>query len=218
MENKTDKLTKRVDTTQERILMHLKMKGKQPASLLAKSLGITNEGTRLHLLKLTEDGWISPESISKGVGRPTVVFSLTDKAQKRFPDTHAELTVQLLNSVKKMLGQEALDRLIEERERLSLEHYRRELESLSLLEDKLQRLVEIRSQEGYMAEWEKVDSDYFFIENHCPICAAASECQGFCRAELQSFRQALGSTVTIERTEHILHNGRRCAYKINLID
>ncbi|MGE8096813.1 hypothetical protein [Pseudomonas fluorescens] len=50
------------------------------------------------------------------------------------------------------------------------------------------------------------------IENHCPICAAATACQGFCRAELNVFEQVLQARV--ERVEHILMNARRCAYRI----
>jgi predicted ArsR family transcriptional regulator len=38
---------------------------------------------------------------------------------------------------------------------------------------------------------EKEGKEYFLIENHCPICAAATECQGFCRAELSNFGYSL---------------------------
>jgi predicted ArsR family transcriptional regulator len=52
------------------------------------------------------------------------------------------------------------------------------------------------------------------VENHCPICAAATACQGFCRSELAIFREMLGPTCDIERTEHIIQGARRCAYLI----
>ncbi len=64
-----------------------------------------------------------------------------------------------------------------------------------------------------MADYEEqADGTLLFIENHCPICAAAAACQGFCRAELTLFREVLGAKV--ERTEHILNGARRCAYTI----
>jgi predicted ArsR family transcriptional regulator len=50
-----------------------------------------------------------------------------------------------------------------------------------------------------MAEWKKEGKEYFLIENHCPICAAATECQGFCRAELSNFQSLLGNEYTVER-------------------
>jgi predicted ArsR family transcriptional regulator len=77
------------------------------------------------------------------------------------------------------------------------------------------KLAELRSEEGYMADWRVLpDGSYVLSENHCPICAAARLCQGFCRSELAVFRSALGPSVTVERAEHILLGARRCAYRI----
>ena len=56
---------------------------------------------------------------------------------------------------------------------------------------------------------------YLLIENHCPICDAASTCQGLCAAEMSLFEQVLGD-VHIERTEHMLGDGRRCVYRVSL--
>ena len=52
------------------------------------------------------------------------------------------------------------------------------------------------------------------IENQCPICAAATACQGLCRAELELFREVLGAETTVTRVDHILAGARRCAYQI----
>ena len=66
-----------------------------------------------------------------------------------------------------------------------------------------------------MAEMRRDGDDFLFIENHCPICAAAQACMGFCRSELELFRQALGEGVRVEREEHILLGARRCAYRVS---
>ncbi len=65
-----------------------------------------------------------------------------------------------------------------------------------------------------MAEIVADDDGYLLIEHHCPICDAAKSCLGFCSAELRLFGDALGDDVTVERTEHLLTEGRRCAYHI----
>ena len=67
-----------------------------------------------------------------------------------------------------------------------------------------------------MAECRPDGGGYLLIENHCPICAAATACQGFCRAEREVFEQALGNEVSVERTEHIVGGDRRCAYRVAL--
>lgn len=199
----------------DRILMFLKMRGEATSLLIAKELSITKEGARKHLLNLAEAGLIEPTMKSEGVGRPSTYYILTDKGLAQFPDTHAEVTVQLLKSVKNILGENALDLLISDREKNTHERYEKALAKTKNLEQRLEVLAEARSKEGYMAEWKKEGKEYFLIENHCPICAAATECQGFCRAELSNFQSLIGKEYTVERVDHIISGGQRCVYKIS---
>ena len=198
----------------ERILMQLKMKGEATALSISEELAITKEGARKHLLNLLEADLVTSTVKSEGVGRPSTYYSLTDKGLSRFPNTHAEITVQLLQSVKKLLGENALDLLISDREAAIYERYEKQMESSETIEQKLDVLSKKRSEEGYIAEWKKEDDAYYLIENHCPICAAATECQGFCRSELKNFKELIGKDYDLERTEYIIENGNRCVYKI----
>src|SRR5688500_5712230 len=91
------------------ILAFIKTEGEVTASLLSEKLGMTKEGARLNLLKLAEDGIVQPLVKSEGVGRPITYYSLTEKGLARLPDTHAQITVELLQSVKKLLGENALN-------------------------------------------------------------------------------------------------------------
>ncbi|MCT2409266.1 transcriptional regulator [Chryseobacterium antibioticum] len=199
----------------DRILMFLKMRGEATSLLISKELSITKEGARKHLLNLAEEGLITSISKSEGVGRPSTYYTLTEKGLAQFPDSHADVTVQILRSVKNLLGENALDLLINDREKNTYERYEKALIKAESLEQRLDVLVKARSEEGYMAEWTKEGNDYFLIENHCPICAAAAECQGFCRAELSNFRNLIGKDYQVERVNHILSGGQRCVYKIS---
>jgi predicted ArsR family transcriptional regulator len=58
------------------------------------------------------------------------------------------------------------------------------------------------------------DGSLRLVENHCPICAAATACTGLCDGELDLFRQVLGPGVEVVREEHLLAGARRCAYRI----
>lgn len=199
----------------ERLLMTLKTRGDQTSSELGAILSTTGENARQHLSKLASAGLVSSYSEAQGVGRPAQRWRLTDAGQRRFPDTHAELTVQLLQIVRTVLGPSSLEQIVQAREAETRLAYETELTSLPRLRDRVARLAEIRSREGYMAEWsEDSDGAYVLIENHCPICAAAATCQGLCRGELAVFQQVLGTEVSVVRTEHILSGARRCAYRI----
>jgi predicted ArsR family transcriptional regulator len=124
--------------------------------------------------------------------------------------------VQLIDGIRGSLGEGALNTILRFREEEMEGAYRAALAGAETLSARVQRLAEIRSREGYMAEWhEQADGAFLLIENHCPIHAAASACQGFCRSELSLFQRCLGGdNVRVERTEHILSGSRRCTYKI----
>ena len=94
------------------------------------------------------------------------------------------------------------------------DRYGKRLSKKKGLDAKVAELAAIRSEEGYMAEWQREeDGTITLIENNCPICAAAETCQDLCQNELRLFRQLLGP-VEIERQEHILAGQRRCLYRI----
>ena len=109
-----------------------------------------------------------------------------------------------------------LDRLIDARAAESKAAYAAALEGAAGLGERVARLAEARTREGYMAESRAEGEGYVLVENHCPICVAATACQGFCRAELDTFREVLGPDASVERTEHIVGGDRRCAYRIAL--
>ncbi|MFV2090645.1 MAG: helix-turn-helix transcriptional regulator [Pseudomonadales bacterium] len=115
------------------------------------------------------------------------------------------------------MGGEALDRVIADRYRDNEQRYLQSIGALRSLSGRLKRLVQLRNAEGYMAELDKTRDGWLLIENHCPICAAASHCQGFCKNELALFQSVLGEGVCISRVEYLLEGGRRCAYKISTL-
>ena len=164
---------------------------------------MTKEAARQMLHKLSDEGTVQSMTKSVGVGRPQKVWELTDKAQHLFPDTHGELTVQIIQHIKGIFGESGLNKIVAAREAATNEQYRKKVPTEDSLETKIEKLVQIRSDEGYMARWEKTDYGYLLIEDHCPICAAATMCQGFCKAELNTFQMILGPEVTIKRTDHM---------------
>jgi predicted ArsR family transcriptional regulator len=203
------------DRSQDRILFHLKTLGSQTATDVGSRLDMTSAGARQHLLKLETAGLVESEDRREGRGRPRKYWRLALRGHERFPDRHSDLTLDLLRSMRDVFGERGLEQLIEHRERASIVDYRKLVGERRSLSQKLTALAEIRSREGYMASVAKdTPGSFLFVENHCPICTAATACQGLCRSELAIFRAVLGADVTVERTDHILAGARRCAYRI----
>jgi predicted ArsR family transcriptional regulator len=201
--------------TQDQILFLLKTRGPSTAQQLATLLEISSMGVRRHLDAWLEKGLLLTEDLADKVGRPARYWLLSEAGHARFPDRHSELTVQLIAQVRTLFGQAGLDKLIAAREQSSETSYLERMAGAKTLSKRLAKLVEARDAEGYMAQLEKQpDGSFLLIENHCPICAAATACQGFCRSELDVFRRTLGPASTVERVEHLLAGGRRCVYRI----
>ena len=204
------------DRSADRILLQLKTKGPQPAAQIARRLGVTAMAVRQHLYTLRDSELVTYEDEHRKVGRPARIWRITEKAQARFPDSHAELTLEMLAMIRAIFGERGIDRLMMERTRLQTKAYGERLRAAGKsLEARVNALAKMRAEQGYMAEAARQrDGSFLLIENHCPICAAATACQGLCREELRLFSAVLGDGVSVERTDHILAGARRCAYRI----
>ncbi|QRX80967.1 metalloregulator ArsR/SmtB family transcription factor [Glaciimonas sp. PAMC28666] len=202
-------------STAERILWRLKTKGPASTATIAQELEITVEAARLQVQKLFTGHLIAGLlEASTGAGRPRQNWVLTEAGHARFPDTHAQLTVDLIGSVRKLFGEDGLEKLISQRESSMRDAYNAACKGLSKLDQRLEKLASIRQTEGYMARIERDGADWLLIEDHCPICAAARTCQGFCRSELQLFQEIVGGDAGVSREEHLLAGARRCVYRI----
>ncbi len=198
-----------------RVLYALKSTGPQSADALARRLKVTGVAARQQLGRLLDKGLVSFEDHREGVGRPKRIWSLSEAGNARFPDSHATLTVDLIQAIGAALGADALDRVIAEREKATRRIYAERVRPGRSLAERAKLLAEQRTEEGYMADVKRQpDGSLLLVENHCPICVAAKACQGFCKSELHLFRDVLGSEAKVEREEHILAGARRCAYRI----
>ena len=202
-----------MNASTDKILFLLKSRGPQSAAALGEQLQMTSMGARQHLIALESDGWVGFSDETRGRGRPVRLWHLTEQAWQRFPDTHSELTLQLIDNIQQLFGEVGMERLIQQREQQQLGRYQAQLTQPALA-DRLATLKEQRTREGYMADMrQEEDGSWLLWESHCPICAAARACRGFCRSELEMFRQLL-APARVEREQYLLDGDHRCLYRI----
>jgi len=206
-------------STFEQVLFLLKMRGAQTAQQLAALLELTSMGARRQLEAAQEKGLADCADVADKVGRPARRWSLTASGHARFPDRHADLTLELIAQVRSLFGEEGLDKLIDARAHSSEVSYRSQIAPGADMLQRVDSLARARDSEGYMAQAEaQPDGSVLLVQNHCPICAAASACQNFCRSELAIFQRVLGDDCTVERSEYLLGGGRRCVYLIRPVE
>ena len=205
--------------TRRRLLEQLKWQGPQAAAALAAPLGLTPMAVRLQLYALADEGLVEATSHAAGRGRPTKLWALTDDAACHFPDAHQSLAVDLIENVTAVFGAEGLRALIDRHSDQQMATYSAHLHQEESPAERVQKLAELRSKEGYMASVLEDDAGtgWWIAENHCPICSAARACSRLCANELDVFQAVLGPDFSVRREEHILQGARRCLYRIDLI-
>ncbi|MEM1242505.1 MAG: metalloregulator ArsR/SmtB family transcription factor [Cyanobacteria bacterium P01_H01_bin.26] len=200
--------------TRRAIIHLLKRSGAMDAHAIAEQMGISAMAIRQHLYALQDEALVAYEEEARPMGRPAKLWHLTAAADRFFPEGYAELTHSLIQSVTEAFGEEGLNRLLDIRTQQQLEAYHSQMKDQGL-QERLETLADIRTDEGYMAEvLPQADGSVLLVENHCPICAVAETCTGLCARELEVFQAVLGEHVEVERTEHILNGSRRCAYRV----
>ena len=205
--------------TRRAIVKLLKSEGALDAAEMGERLGLTAMAVRQHLYELQREKLVTAEERRAAIGRPTKFWQLTREADRLFPDAYAELSVALIGALNDTFGKTGLERVLETRCSRQKQDYAARIPPSLPLREKVRRLARLRTEEGYMAEVKREGADgYLIVENHCPICAAATACQGFCTTELELFRTVLGPKVSVERFEHIVSGDRRCAYRIRPVE
>lgn len=201
-------------STRAHILDNLKRGGPNAASTLAAELNLTAMAVRQHLYVLQDEKLVIATNQAIGRGRPTKIWALTKATEQIFPDAHQDLAVDLLTHIRSQFGENGLHQIIDRHSQQQIQTYTKALAGTTILHQRLLRLAEIRSGEGYMAEVQADGDHFLFIENHCPVCAAASICTRLCSNELRVFQTVLGPNISIIRREHILDGKRRCLYEV----
>jgi predicted ArsR family transcriptional regulator len=201
------------------VLDLLKREGPVTADSLADRLGVTAMAVRQHLAGLEDDGLAAHRTKVGGRGRPAKLWQVTGKADSHFPDSHSALATELIGQMRKVFGEQGLDRLFKLRTADQEKSYRARIGEKSSLKARLEALARIRADEGYMAEVRRdpETGGWLLVENHCPVCAAARLCTGLCREELKLFERVLGKDVRVERVSHIMAGAGRCAYRVQAV-
>src|SRR6266571_4723704 len=106
-------------STRMEVLEFLRRKQAASAEVISVQLGITANAVRQHLTNLERDGLVKSEPVKSKRGRPSLMFSLTDKADASFPKRYGQLATMVLNELSEMGGPDALDEVFR---RVALRH------------------------------------------------------------------------------------------------
>ncbi|MGM9987919.1 MAG: helix-turn-helix transcriptional regulator [Bacillaceae bacterium] len=178
-------------STKDRILELIKKETTMTVNELSEHLAITHMAVRKHLNTLEKDQLVQVKLEKQPMGRPLQIYSLTDKGERLFPKNYEGITLEFLHDIKDMYGEESIEDLFKKREKRLAEEYIPHLQNKSNTE-KIQEIVNIQNQKGYMANAEEVDENTFELTEHnCPILTVANEFKVACQCETSMLENIL---------------------------
>ena len=201
-----------IPPTRRAILRLLKQRGEARAEDMAQALGITPSAVRQQLALLVDTGWVAHRKVAGGPGRPRHVYHLAAAAEAFFPRTYPELTNELLSYVEDE-DPELLARVFSRRRDRRVEQALARFEGRPF-DERVAELARILDEDGYVADWERLDDGSFRVSEHnCAVLAVARRYGQTCASELEFLRRALPDA-RIERVAHMMEGAHRCAYLI----
>ena len=149
------------------VLQNLRKMGQATASQLADQVGVKTVNVRHHLNALQAEGLVSMEEERQQVGRLRHVYRLTQKAHDLFPQKYHRLVELLLAQIKKDFPPEMVEALINSLADEMADEMRAEFEDLPQ-EERMVHLIEVLTQEGFLAKWQQTDDGLQLVKYHCP--------------------------------------------------
>ncbi|MGB8984795.1 MAG: winged helix-turn-helix transcriptional regulator, partial [Anaerolineales bacterium] len=132
----------------DKILQTLLRKPKITINDLAEAVGINPISVRHHLTNLQMEGLIAAEEERHGVGRPRLVYSLTEDGMERFPTKYLRLTTRLLAQMKESMPGPLVTELFNQVAEDLASEYSSQIQGLSM-EERLEFVKELLAQEGF---------------------------------------------------------------------
>ena len=181
---------------------------------LSGELNITSMGTRQHLLTLERKGLIEYITKKQGIGRPSFLYKLTERAKNLFPKGYDKFIIDLFKDIEKNEGRDKIDEILRWHKNRLLKQSEKALSGKITIKDKMKGLMDFFESEGYFAELSVSNDHYTLRLFNCPIYKLAAEYKDICLDELQLFKDIFGEELT--RKEWIIDGNPSCTYTLPL--
>lgn len=198
-------------STRDRILQTILHESRRTINELAAAVGINPISVRHHLTNLQVEGLVAAEEERHGVGRPRLVYFLTEDGMEKFPTRYLRLTTRLLTQMKETMPAPVVSKLFSQIAENMASDYTDRVKGLGM-EERLDFVKTILAEEGFTVEWEKKGDQYHIHEISCPYYQI-----GISHPEVCTVDQALISkmlAVPAEKVQCILSGGAHCTYVV----
>ena len=196
-------------STRDAVARSVLENGPSTAVVLGERLGLTPAGIRRHLDLLVADGILEArephQALTRGRGRPSKVFVMTDSGREKFEHSYDDLAVAALKFMSAQSGGTLVKAFAQSR---ADDIERKGTVALAKRSNKSEALATFLTEQGYAASIESRPLGEQLCQHHCPIAHVAAEFPALCEAETEAFSRMLGTHV--QRLATIAHGDGVC--------
>lgn len=167
--------------TRRIILETLSQRGPLPVGEIARAVRHSPLATRYHLGLLIDEGLLVANEVNHraNVGRPQTLYALADQAHEHLPKQYHGLAMRLLDEIGDSLGEKEKRALLR-RVGKQIAGTASVLRKSARLETRLEHATNFLRAQGYLARWEKIDSEFALNVCNCPYRQVALEHREVC--------------------------------------
>jgi len=188
-------------STRMEVLELLRRNGRCSAEAVARDLGLTTNAVRQHLTNLERDGLVHSHPERSGRGRPSLLFTLTERADSVFPKRYGQLATMVLQEVQEMGGPEALDEVFA---RVAARHataIEKDLQGLGF-DERLHRVVSWIGRAGTLIEQTETAESVKVTIHNCPFRNTALKFPQVCTITPQLISRLTGAAISQSDSIH----------------
>lgn len=201
-----------MQSTRQQILEYLQRHGRGTVKELGSLLGLTSTGIRQHLTVLERDGLVAAHEERGRVGRPTLVYSLTPRADALFPKAYDMLASVLLEEIRSTDGNEKVQKTLQRVARRLAAPYEGRFQGRPL-DERVKEAAAVLEEHGCLADWRHDESgDYYIDEYSCPFPRIAERDRAVCALHVEFVRTLTGADTRLARS--LMRGERACTYRI----
>mgnify|MGYP002652403602 CR=1 FL=1 len=166
------------------------------ATAIGSKLGLSAAGVRRHLDALIEAGearaTMSARWQQKGRGRPAKQYQLTAAGRGRLGHSYDDIAAAAMRHLREIGGDAAIREFARRRVQAVVADVEPAQEDKA---GKAQEIADAFTSAGFAASTREVGAGVQICQHHCPVSHVAEEFPELCEAELDAFRNLLGTHV-----------------------
>lgn len=180
---------------------------------LSSKIEISPTAVRQHLTILEKESFVKRERLKEGIGRPKVIYSITEEAEKVFPKYYNWLAEYLIEEIIAEKGEDNLDVLFENiGTKFSLAYVGRVQGKPP--EERIGIVTDILNEWGSYASVESNGNEYLLKNYNCTFYDVAQKYPQVCTVHTTFLEKLLGQPA--ERTASMAQGNECCAYRFRI--